>query len=331
MAGPQPPYVSERPRQALNIVFMGTPAFAARILERLIEASGTDFRIAGVVTRPDRPRRRGLKLESSEVAATATQHGLRIIKPVKIKTPAFTVELETLQPDLLVVAAYGRILPPAVLATPRLMPLNVHASILPRHRGAAPIEGALLAGDPVSGVTIMRIVEQLDAGPILLQREISLTSDETQASLKERLAELGAVALLEAIARLQKRDLPETPQDESAATYTKIVTKEDAVIDWCADATTIERMTRAYDPWPVARTTLAGEALMLYRARVADDEVPARDAEPGTVVRLKPEVVLKCGRGMLAPIEVQAAGRRRMAAADFFRGRRLKIGARLGG
>ncbi|MGH7988217.1 MAG: methionyl-tRNA formyltransferase [Candidatus Binataceae bacterium] len=310
---------------------MGTPALAAHILKRLIEASGADFRIAGVVTRPDQPRRRGLKLEPSEVAATAAQYGLPIIKPAKIKTQEFTAELERLEPDLLVVAAYGRILPSTVLGAARLMPLNVHASLLPRHRGPAPIEGAILAGDTITGVTIMRIVERMDAGPILLQRQIPLTSDETQASLKKRLAELGAAALLEALARLPNGDLPEIQQDEGVATYTKIIKKEDAVIDWYDDAAAIERMTRAYDPWPVARTTLAGEDLMLHRVRVAAAQTHEHEGEPGTIVRLKPEVVIKCGRGMLMPIEVQGAGRRRMAAADFFRGRRLEVGVRLGG
>src|SRR5512142_3252528 len=181
----------------LRIVFMGTPALAAHILERLADACGTaagagsvntGFEIAGVVTRPDQPRGRGLKLEPSEVAVVAAQRGLSVLKPAKIRAAEFLAELSALNPDLLVVAAYGRILPDPVLAAARIMPINVHASLLPRHRGASPVEDAILCGDAESGVTIMRITERMDAGPILLQRRIELAPGETQGSLKEKIA-----------------------------------------------------------------------------------------------------------------------------------------------
>jgi len=309
---------------------MGTPALAARILERLVETSGPDFEVAGVVTRPDQPRKRGLKLEPSEVAALTQRFGLRTLKPVKIRTPEFSAELKRFDPDLLVVAAYGRILPNAVLEAARVMPINVHASLLPRHRGAAPIEGAILAGDAETGVTIMRIVERMDAGPILWQRAIPVAADETQGSLKEKLAEVGATVLIEALGMLRRGALQETPQDENLATYTSPVAKEHAVIDWAADAASIEQMTRAYDPWPIARTQLNSEELLVYRANVLADDRETSNAEPGTLVRLKPLPVVKCGADALALIEVQAPGRRRMAAEDFMRGRRVAEGARLG-
>lgn len=335
MGSPPPPPASDAHAGApMRVVFMGTPALAARILERMIAASGRDFLVAAVVTRPDQPRNRGLKLEPSEVATVAARHQLPTLKPIKIRTPGFLAELQSFAPDLLVVAAYGRILPNAILAAPRVMPLNVHASLLPRHRGAAPIEGAILAGDRESGVTIMRVVERMDAGPILLQRSMPLAADETQGSLKDKLAELGAAALLETLAILRHGPLPEIPQDETLATYTAPIKKEDSIIDWSADAARIERMTRAFDPWPVARTTLAGAELMVWRARVVADAALAGSAEPaappGAIIRLKPEPIVKCATGALALLEVQAAGRRRMAAADFFRGRRIEIGARLG-
>ncbi len=334
MVSPPPPPASETPGgdAPMRIVFMGTPALAAHILERLVAASGADFTVVAVVTRPDQPRNRGMKMEPSEVGASAARHHLPTLKPTKIRTPEFLAELKSYAPDLLVVAAYGRILPNGVLDAPRIMPINVHASLLPRHRGAAPIEGAILAGDPETGVTIMRVVERMDAGPILLQRAIPLALDETQDSLKQKLAELGASALLETLAILRRGSIAEIPQDESAATYTAQIKKETSIIDWSASAERIERMTRAFDPWPVARTTLGGGELMVWRARVADDPALAgsADAAPGTIVRLKPEPIVKCGAGLLALIEVQAAGRRRMAAADFFRGRRVEIGARLG-
>jgi len=324
---------------------MGTPALAAHILERMIVAAGTDFIVAGVVTRPDRPRKRGLKLEPSEVGAVAVRAGLPTLKPVKIRTPEFLAELKSFAPDLIVVAAYGRILPNPVLEAPRLMPINVHASLLPRHRGAAPIERAILEGDRESGVTIMRVIERMDAGPILLQRAVVLSADETQGTLKEKLAELGAQALLEAIVQIRNGSITETAQDEGLATSTAPIEKEQAVIDWSGDAARIERMIRAYDPWPVARTIIGGEDVLIWRARIiADDKHDVSDvddsianqphvaiAAPGTITELKPNPVVKCGIGSLALIEVQAPGRRRIAANDYMRGRRVVAGTRLGG
>jgi len=337
MGSPPPPSASEAPRAPLRIVFMGTPALAAHILERLILASGADFMVAGVVTRPDQPRKRGLKMERSEVGAVAERAGLPTLKPVKIRTPNFLAELNSFAPDLIVVAAYGRILPNPVLDAARLMTINVHASLLPRHRGAAPIEGAILAGDRESGVTIMRVIERMDAGSILLQRRIELAADETQGTLKQKLAGLGTDALLEAIAQFRDGTISETPQDENLATYTAPIEKAHSVIDWSVGAEQIERIVRAYDPWPVARTTMDGEDLLIWRAAVRAEgfrdmsrEPSALTAAPGTIIGLKPDVTVQCGDGALALLEVQAPGRRRMAAAEFLRGRRVAAGARLG-
>jgi methionyl-tRNA formyltransferase len=313
----------------LRIVFMGTPALAAHILERLAAASGARFQVIGVVTRADQRRGRGLRLEPSGVGATAARLGIPVLKPAKILTREFLDQLHAMRPDLLVVAAYRRILPKSVLDAPRLMPLNVHASLLPRHRGAAPTEAAILDGDAVTGVTIMRVTEEMDAGPILLQREIAIASDETQATLKDKLAELGADTLIEAIEMLIRGELREIPQDDRRATYTKPVKKEDAVIDWSGDAARIERMTRAYDPWPTARTKFRGEDLMVWRARVAADA--AGSELPGTMIELAPVPIVRCGIGALELLEVQAPGRKRMAAADFMRGKRVAVGECLGG
>jgi len=318
----------------LRIVFMGTPALAAHILERLADAAGRGFEIVGVVTRPDQPRGRGLRLEPSEVGAVAERRGLPVIKPAKVRTAEFLAELNALNPDLLVVAAYGRILPDPVLATARIMPMNVHASLLPRHRGASPVEGAILAGERESGVTIMRVISKMDAGPMLLARAIPIAPSETQATLKDKLAELGAAALLEALEKLRHGQLVETPQDESLATYTAPVSKADAIIDWSADAVRIDRMVRAYDPWPVARTRLGGDELLIWRAALDDSAMPgaadASAAAPGTIVRMKPEVAVQCRGGRIVLAEVQAAGRKRMGAAEFLRGRRVIPGERLG-
>jgi methionyl-tRNA formyltransferase len=335
-----PPASGSEIATPLRIVFMGTPALAAHILERLAAACGdvvrgggasAGFEIAGVVTRPDQPRGRGLRLEPSEVGAVAERRGFPLLKPAKIRTAEFLAELRAFHPDLLVVAAYGRILPDPVLAAARIMPINVHASLLPRHRGASPVEGAILAGDGETGVTIMRVTGKMDAGPTLLARAIPIAPGETQGTLKEKLAELGAAALLEALEKLRHGQLVETPQDESLATYTSPVKKADAIIDWSADAVRIERMVRAYDPWPVARTRLGGDELLIWRASLepsASSDQPG--AMPGTIVRMKPEVAVQCGRGRVVLAEVQAGGRKRMGAADFLRGRRVTPGERLG-
>lgn len=323
-----PPAPGSKPRY--SVIFMGTPGLAARILKRLLDDAEAPARVVAVVTRPDQPRGRGLKLHPSEVAEVAAGYGLPVLKPSRIRTPEFLDQLKSYQPDLLVVAAYGRILPAPVLAAPALMPINVHASLLPRHRGAAPIQGALLAGDQVTGVTIMRMVERMDAGPILLQREIPIATDETQATLMQRLAELGAQALLEALDALARGALHETPQDEGPATYTAMVKKEDAHIDWNLAAERIERMVRAYDPWPVAFTQCRGEELRIYRASLVENS-SGTPALPGTIVELKGPPLVQCGSGRLRLLEVQAAGRKRMKGDDYARGRRLAIGDRLGG
>ena len=318
---------SDATAASLRIVFMGTPALAAHVLERLIAASDRGFSVVGVVTRPDQPRKRGLKLGPSEVGAVAARHGLATLKPTRIRTPEFLAELKGFAPDLLVVVAYGRILPNPVLDAARIMPINVHASLLPRHRGAAPIEGAILAGDRESGVTIMRITQQMDAGPILLQRAIDLAPDETQGSLKARLAELGAAALIEALQTVRAGRVVEMPQDEARVTFTAPITKEDSEIDWTSDAAQIDRMVRAYDPWPVARTVYGGEDLLLWKVEPRPEANPR---SPGTLIALKPDPVVRCGNGALALLEVQAPGRRRMRAADFFRGRRAAVGSPIG-
>ncbi|HLI79233.1 MAG TPA: methionyl-tRNA formyltransferase [Candidatus Binataceae bacterium] len=306
---------------------MGTPELAAHVLDRLFAASGRNFEVVGIVTRPDQPRGRGQKPQQSEVAAVAEQHGVATLKPTKIRTPEFLAQLKGFEPDLLVVAAYGRILPNDVLAVPRIMPINVHASLLPRHRGASPIEGAILAGDRETGVTIMRVVEQMDAGAMLHRRAISIAENETTGSLKRKLAELGAEALIETLEKIRCGEVIETPQDERLATYTKIITKADAVIDWHQPGTQIERMTRAYDPWPVARTTFGGSDLMIYRARVVASD---SDVAAGSIVSIGADPIVRCGDGALELLEVQAPGRKRMRAGDWARGRRVNIGDLLG-
>jgi methionyl-tRNA formyltransferase len=307
---------------------MGTPALAAHILARVAAADTARYRLVAAITRPDQPRGRKLAMEPSEVGALAARLEIPTLKPVKIRTPEFLSKLASYEPDLIVVAAYGRILPQTILDAPRIMPMNIHASLLPRHRGASPIEGAILTGDAETGVTIMRVIEKMDAGPMLLKRAISVDADDTQGTLKKKLAELGAQALLEALDLLIRGELPETPQDESLATFTGIIEKKDAAIDWTRSAAEIERAVRAYDPWPVARTTCGGQELLIWRARIG--EAGGGGETPGTIVGLKRNIVVQCGAGRLALLEVQAPGRKRIPAADYARGQRLQIGSRMG-
>ncbi len=309
---------------------MGTPALAAHILDRLATAADPRFTVAAVVTRPDEPRGRGMASQPSEVGAVAARHNLPALKPVKIRTPEFLDEVKSYDPDLLVVAAYGRILPQPILDAARIAPINVHASLLPRFRGAAPIEAAILSGAAETGVTIMRITAAMDSGPMILCRSIPIAPGDTQGSLKVKLAELGADALLDVLDRYARGSVAETPQEESLATYTKQIRKEDAAIDWSADAAHIERMTRAFDPWPVARTALGGAPMLSWRARAVEAEAPDSSVAPGTLVAVKLEPIVRCGHGALVLVEVQAPGRKRMRAADFFNGRKVAPGARLG-
>ncbi len=315
-----------------KIVFMGTPQLAARILEFLLGAPSDLSRVVAVVTRPDQPRGRGMRVEPSEVGALAAARGIPVLKPDRIKSVEFLTALTSLAADLLVIAGYGRILPNDVLGVPRVMPINVHTSLLPKFRGASPVEAAILAGETDTGVTIMRVTQRMDAGPILLQRRISLANDETQGSLKTKLADLGGAALIEALTLLRRGELAETEQDENLATYTSPVAKEHAVVDWQADARQIERKVRAYNPWPVARTKLNENELLVWRARAvdADQQIASAAVPAGTLVRLKPSAIVKCGEGLLELCEVQAPGRRRIGASDFMRGRRIAEGTRLG-
>jgi methionyl-tRNA formyltransferase len=312
---------------------MGTPSLAARILEVLLSAPRNELQVVGVVTRPDQARGRGLQVEGSEVAGLAERYSLPILKPDKIRSPEFLAELGSFAPDLIIIAGFGRILPKEVLSAARILPINVHTSLLPKFRGASPVEGAILAGEAETGVTIMRVTERMDAGPILLQRTIQLAPDETQRTLKAKLAELGGSALLEALSLLKSGHLTEIPQDDNQATYTSPIAKEHAIIDWDADAAQIERMARAYDPWPVARTALNHDELLIWRAQVVTDQEAGEgfaNAAPGTLVTLKPGPIVKCGNGLLELLELQASGRRRMGGADFMRGRRVAEGIRLG-
>jgi methionyl-tRNA formyltransferase len=305
----------------LRLVFAGTPPFAARALAAL-HAAG--HHIALVLTQPDRPSGRGLKPKPSAVAELAERLELPVAKPASLKPAESRAPIEAATPDLMVVAAYGLILPESVLAIPARGCLNIHASLLPRWRGAAPIPRAIEAGDAETGVDIMVMEAGLDTGPVLLERRVPIRPSDTAATLTEVLAGVGAEAIVDALARLP--ELVPRPQDPSAVTYAAKIGKSEGLLDWGQDAAVLERMIRAFDPFPGAETLLAGEPLKIWGARLA-----RATGAPGCVVGLQDGCpVVACGSGALVLTVLQRPGSRRLPAAEFVRGRPIPAGTLLG-
>jgi methionyl-tRNA formyltransferase len=305
----------------LDIIFMGTPDFAATILVALIEAG---HRIRAVYTQPPRPAGRGHRLQPSPVQALAERQGLAVRCPTSLRGPKAAEEFAGFAADAAVVAAYGLILPAAILAAPRLGCLNVHASLLPRWRGAAPIQRAILAGDSETGITIMQMDAGLDTGPILLQRGLSISSKTTAGELSGRLAELGAALILDALAGVAAGTLVARPQPAEGVTYAAKLRREEAELDWRLSAAALERQVRAFQPWPGAFFTAHGE-----RVRVLSAEALPRAvfAVPGTV--LDDMLSIACGEGSLRPLRLQRAGRGALDTAALLRGFGLPPGTQL--
>ena len=307
----------------LRVVFMGTPDFAVPTLETLLTMP--QVQVVGVATQPDKPAGRGRALAESPVKQVAVTAGVPVLQPRGFrKNPAHAEALRSLEPDLLVVAAYGLILPQAVLDIPRYGSLNVHASLLPRWRGAAPITFAILAGDTVSGVTIMLMDAGMDTGPILTMGETPIRLDDTTESLSRRLAVLGAGLLRDTLPRWTAGEVQPRPQPDEGATYTRLIQKEDGLIDWGRPAVEIERAVRAYQPWPSAYTPWRGEPLRVVKASVV-----AGQGEPGRVVSVPGGVAVVTGEGALRLDEIQPAGRRPMPGKAFVNGAQDFVGARL--
>ena len=315
----------------LRLVFMGTPDFAVPSLQALLD--GED-EVVGVISQPDKPAGRRMVLHAPPVKVCALAHGVPIFQPDSIRTDDVIERLRTWRPDLIVVVAYGKILPAAVLALPRGGCINVHASLLPEYRGAAPIQWAIARGETRTGVTIMQINEKMDAGDILLQKTVVLKSDETGGSLHDTLANLGSHALVEAIRGLKTGRLTAVPQDESAATYAPRLRKEDGEIDWSRPAVQIERRIRAFHPWPSAYTWLAGKRLKILAAHVQNGE--RRDSRspstaPGTIIDLHDDFLsIATGDRNLGIGAVQLQGKKALPIAAFVKGHRLVPGDRLG-
>ena len=311
----------------MNLIFAGTPEFSIPALKALLDAG---HRILAVYTQPDRPAGRGRKLGVSAVKEFALERGLPVHQPVTLKSDSEAETLRTLKPEALIVIAYGLILPQAILTIPEFGCINVHASLLPRWRGAAPIQRAIEAGDDHTGITIMQMDAGLDTGAALALAATPIHAHDTAASLHDRLAEIGAALLVSTLARLVRGDITPQAQDNTHATYAAKLKKEEARIDWSVDAELLARRIRAFNPWPVAHTMLDGQALRLWHATAINKGTPALQP-PGTVLGADAEGIrVQCGRGVLCVMQLQAEGGKALDARAFLNGHPLPAGARLG-
>ena len=304
----------------LRVIFLGTPAFAVPSLEGVV-ASGAE--LVAVVCQPDRPKGRGLELQAPPTKLWAEARGIPVHQPEKVRQGRLRALLEPYRPDLLVVTAYGRILPKEVLDLPPLGALNGHASVLPKYRGAAPIQWAVARGETVTGVTVMQMDEGLDTGDIRLVRTLAIAPEETAAELHDRLAVLAGDALREAIERLSRDELPRMPQEHAQSTLAPLLSKEDAELDWTRPARELACRVRGFTPWPGAVLRLSGKPLKVHVARAV-----AGEGEPGRVVAVGDVLRLATADGLLELVEVQPEGKRRMAVRDFLAGYRMAIGDR---
>ncbi|MCU9946224.1 methionyl-tRNA formyltransferase [Pseudomonas sp. PDM13] len=301
--------------QALRLVFAGTPEFAAEHLKALLD---TPHSIVAVYTQPDRPAGRGQKLMPSPVKQLALQHGIPVMQPPTLRDADAQAELKALGADLMVVVAYGLILPQVVLDTPRLGCINSHASLLPRWRGAAPIQRAVQAGDAESGVTVMQMEAGLDTGPMLLKVVTPITADDTGGSLHDRLAALGPQAVVQAIGQLAAGTLVGEVQDDALATYAHKLNKDEARIDWSRPADELERLVRAFNPWPICHSTLGGEPLKVLAAQLGEGQ-----GQPGQILAAnKDGLTVACGSGALRLTRLQLPGGKPLGFADLFNSRR---------
>ena len=308
----------------MRIIFMGTPDFAVPSLRALCEAGEN---VVAVITQPDKPRGRGYVLTPTPVKAYALERGIPVYQPETLRGGAFDDTLRTLAPDLIIVVAYGKILPLSVLSCPPLGCINVHGSLLPALRGAAPMQRAIMDGHPVTGVTTMYMAEGLDTGDMLLREEVEILTDDNFESIHDKLAEAGARTLLATLAALRDGTLVAIPQDNGAATYAAKIEKEDRLLDFSRDAEAVHNLIRGLSPIPLAFThTPDGKLLKVPAARVARPAADGSLAAPGTVLSLEGGIEVACGRGSVLLTTVTPEGKSRMSAADYVRGRKLSLG-----
>jgi len=308
----------------MRIVFMGTPDFAVPSLEALLKS---DDPVVGIVTQPDRPKGRGQRLFPSPVKIVAQREGIPLLQPMKMKDPSFMTELSAWKPDVIAVAAFGRILPPSILSLPPCGCINVHGSLLPKYRGAGPLQWALINGEAETGITTMLMDEGMDTGAMLLQEAITIGSEDTAGTLSPRLADLGGRLLVETLTRLKAGMLTPRPQDHDKATLAPLLKKEDGIINWTMPATSIANRIRGLTPWPGAYTFSKMNRWTISRASVLDE---ATTLDPGQITALAKDAIhVATGVGVLAIRELQPANGRRMPAAQYLAGHPLQIGMQL--
>ncbi len=306
----------------MRIVFMGTPDFAAASLKKLLDDG---FNVVGVFTQPDKPKGRGMELAYSPVKELALEHSLPVFQPVKMRDGTALEAVKSLAPDILVVVAYGRILPDDILAVPKYGAVNVHGSLLPKYRGAAPIQWAVLNGDKVTGVTTMYLASEMDTGDVIYTAETEIGEFETSGELFDRLKVIGAELLVKTLRDIEAGTAPRTPQDHSKASYVKMLDKTDSSIDWTRSARGVIKWIYGLQPWPAATAELDGTVYKIFAAGYTDTHT---DKAPGTVVSTgRAGIEVACGGGETVMItELQAPGKKRMSAADFLRGHTIKTG-----
>ena len=310
----------------MRIIFMGTPDFSVPTLEALV---ASEHEVAAVVTQPDKPKGRGKEIHMSPVKECALKHNIPVYQPVRARDEAFVEEMRTLKPDAMVVIAFGQILPKSLLDLPKYGCVNIHASLLPKYRGAAPIQWAVINGDEETGITTMMMDVEMDTGDMLEKTVVKLNPDETGGSLHDKLAEAGGDLILETLRGLEAGTLTRIPQ-EGETCYAGMITKTLGKIDWTKDAASIERLIRGMSPWPSAYTSLGTKTVKLWKAQVLP-QGPEAKAEPGTVVSVsKDSFSVQTGDGLLLIRELQLEGKKRMETAAFLRGCPLKKGDRLG-
>jgi methionyl-tRNA formyltransferase len=310
-----------------RVLFMGTPDFAVPSLRLLLEEKD-QVEVIGVVTQPDRPKGRKKVLTPPPVKVEAIKHDLPVFQPQKLRSEEAIRQVLELQPDLIVTAAYGQILPEPVLNAPKYGCINVHASLLPKYRGGAPIHHAIINGEKETGVTIMYMVKALDAGDMLLQRAIPITSGDNVGTMHDKLANLGAELLKEVLPSILDGTVQAVPQDDEQATFAPNITREDEKIDWKRSARELDCQIRGLCPWPVAYTMWKGKPFKIWKASVVNEET---QGEPGTVIRLDADgIVVATGKGLLRLTEVQPSGKKPMPARQFINGRQMKAGDRFG-
>ena len=314
----------------MNIIFMGTPEFAVSTLQKLIESGHA---VRAVVTQPDRAKGRGQHVIAPPVKTLAEQHGIPVMQPRRVREEAVVQQIRDINPDVIVVVAYGQILPETLLRIPRLGCINVHASLLPKYRGAAPMNWAIVRGETETGVTTIFMDKGMDTGDMLLTRTIPIEPRETTATLHDKLAALGAELLIETLRQAEAGTLVRIPQDHAAATYAPLMKKEDGLIDWNESAQAIDCKVRGFFPWPGAYTTIHGKCVKVLQGEVETD-VPCdlREHLPGMVVRLDQTrgPLVATGKGFLRIVEIQPENKKPMRCNDFCRGYRLNVGDRFG-